>query len=94
MEVTPDVGKIAILTGTRPGIVKFAPLVRELEARNASYLLIHSGQHYSPEMDAAFFRDLELPQPHHRLDGVEKATLQGAQTAEMLRGIESILMTE
>jgi UDP-N-acetylglucosamine 2-epimerase len=34
------------------------------------HLIIHTGQYYSPNMDAQFFQDLELPEPHYRLEGV------------------------
>ena len=83
---------LAVLTGTRPGIIKFAPIVRALERRHVPFLLIHSGQHYSPEMDAVFFQELELPAPTYKLDVVRHFPLQGEQTAEMLRGIERILI--
>jgi UDP-N-acetylglucosamine 2-epimerase (non-hydrolysing) len=85
-------GPLALLTGTRPGIIKFAPLFRELDRRRRPYLLIHSGQHYSPEMDAVFFADLQLRAPDHRLDMEGRFPLHGEQTAEMLKGIERILI--
>ena len=87
-------GPLAVLTGTRPGIIKFSPLLRELDRRGSAYLLIHSGQHYSPEMDSIFFEELSLKAPDHRLDIVRHHPLHGEQTAEMLKGIERILIEE
>ena len=83
---------IAVVVGTRPGIVMFAPIIHELRARKLDFFVIHTGQHYSPNMDAQFFDDLKLPQPDHRLEGVAENTTHGSQTAAMLSGIEKILM--
>jgi UDP-N-acetylglucosamine 2-epimerase (non-hydrolysing) len=59
--------KLAFVLGTRPEIIKLAPVIRECQSQNIPFVLIHSGQHYSPEMDTVFFRDLELPKPHYHL---------------------------
>jgi len=47
-----------IALGTRPEIIKMAPLIWECEKRNLNYFILHTGQHYSDEMDAVFFRNL------------------------------------
>ncbi len=59
---------IAIVLGTRPEIIKMSPIIRECEARNLDYFILHSGQHYSYEMDPAFLEALELPEPKYNLD--------------------------
>lgn len=84
--------EVALIVGTRPGIVMFAPVVAELLARELPFFLLHTGQHYSPEMDAELFQDLGLPEPHHRLNGVAEMLTHGTQTAAMLTGIEAVLM--
>ncbi|MEN6291584.1 MAG: UDP-N-acetylglucosamine 2-epimerase (non-hydrolyzing), partial [Methanobacterium sp.] len=38
--------KIAVIIGTRPEIIKMAPVIDEIEKRNIDYILIHTGQHY------------------------------------------------
>jgi UDP-N-acetylglucosamine 2-epimerase (non-hydrolysing) len=81
---------ICIILGTRPEIIKMSPLIRECEKRGLDYFVIHSGQHYSFEMDKAFFEDLNLPEPEYNLD-VGSGT-QGGQTAKILTGIENVLM--
>jgi UDP-N-acetylglucosamine 2-epimerase (non-hydrolysing) len=53
--------KLAIVVGTRPEIVKMAPLIREAAARGQEPLVAHTGQHYSFELDAVFFQELGLP---------------------------------
>ena len=86
--------KIAVIVGTRPGIVMFAPIIHELERQGLDYFVIHTGQHYSPNMDAQFFHDLELPESNYKLIGVKEQTTHGGQTAAMLEGIETILLNE
>jgi UDP-N-acetylglucosamine 2-epimerase (non-hydrolysing) len=59
--------KIAVVVGTRPEIIKMAPVIHELSKARVDYTLIHSNQHYSDNMDAIFFRELGLPEPHYNL---------------------------
>ena len=83
---------ICVVVGTRPGIVKQSPLIRALAHRGAPFFVIHTGQHYSPEMDAQFFSDLELPEPEFKLTDLASCRTHGEQTAAMLKGVEAILM--
>ncbi len=84
--------EVAITVGTRPGIVMFAPIIHEFRRRGVPHFVIHTGQHYSPNMDAQFFEDLELPKPDYRLEGVAERRTHGGQTAVMLEGIEGVLL--
>lgn len=59
--------KCAIILGTRPEIIKMAPIVNACNAKNIAYFILHTGQHYSENMDKVFFDDLELPQPTYNL---------------------------
>jgi UDP-N-acetylglucosamine 2-epimerase (non-hydrolysing) len=86
--------KVAVIIGTRPGIVMFAPIIHNLRKAKTPHIVIHTGQHYSPNMDAQFFHDLELPDPEYKLEGVADKKTHGGQTAAMLEGIESVLMKE
>ena len=83
---------ISIVLGTRPETIKMSPIIRECETRNLDYFILHSGQHYSYDMDRAFFEDLELPEPKYNLD-VGSGT-QAGQTAKIMTGIEDILVKE
>ena len=44
------------MLGTRPEIIKMSPIIREYERRGLDFFVIHTGQHYSYELDEAFFR--------------------------------------
>lgn len=86
--------QVGVVVGTRPGIVMFAPIIDELRKSGIPHFIIHTGQHYSPNMDAQFFQDLESPQPDYKLQNVAEKKTHGGQTAAMLEGIESVLMEE
>jgi len=83
---------IAIILGTRPEIIKMSPIIRACEALGEDYFTLHTGQHYSYEMDRAFFEDLELPEPRYNLD-VGSGT-HAEQTGKIMTGIEKILSEE
>jgi UDP-N-acetylglucosamine 2-epimerase (non-hydrolysing) len=83
---------IAIVMGTRPGIIKLSPIVRALQTSGINYAILHTGQHYSYNMDALFFQELGLPTPAYRVETTKNTLLHGAQTAEMLKGLEDILV--
>ncbi len=83
---------IAIILGTRPEIIKMSPIIRECEERGTDYFILHTGQHYSYEMDRVFFEELELPQPRYNLD-VGSGT-HAEQTGKIMAGVEKVLMKE
>lgn len=83
---------IAIILGTRPEIIKMSPIIRACEATGTDYFILHTGQHYSYEMDKAFFDELELPAPKYNLDA--GSGRHGEQTGKILAGIEEVLMKE
>jgi UDP-N-acetylglucosamine 2-epimerase (non-hydrolysing) len=84
--------KIGIILGTRPEIIKFAPLIKLFSKKKVNYFVIHTNQHYSYNMDRIFFKELRLPQPKYNL-GVGSGT-HGQQTGSMLEKIEPVLMKE
>lgn len=60
--------RIDLIAAARPNFMKIAPLhhalLREPWCRPR---IVHTGQHYDPNMSDTFFRDLELPDPHLHL---------------------------
>lgn len=82
---------ISFILGTRPEIIKLAPMIRELKNTGlCDYNIIHTNQHYDYKLDAVFFKELELPEPKYNL-GIGSGT-HGAQTGRMLIEIEKVLM--
>lgn len=84
--------KIAVVLGTRPEIIKMAPVIRELEKRGENYFILHTGQHYSYNLDKVFFEQLELPQPRYNLEVGSGSHAE--ETGKMLIGMEKILLEE
>ena len=84
--------KLAIVVGTRPEIIKMAPVVRACAERSVPFLLLHTGQHYSYELDGVFFEELGLPVPHTNLS-VGSGT-QAYQIGAIVSGIAPILERE
>ena len=84
--------KIAIVLGTRPEIIKMSPVIRECERLALDYFILHTGQHYSYNMDRVFFEDLELPDARYNLDVGSGS--HGEQTGKMLVGMERVFVKE
>lgn len=78
----------AVILGTRPEITKLAPVLWALREQAIPHALIHTGQHYSYEMDKVFFEALELAPPAVNLAAGEAGASHGAQTGAILQGIE------
>jgi UDP-N-acetylglucosamine 2-epimerase (non-hydrolysing) len=80
------------VVGTRPEIVKMAPVIHECERRQIDLFLLHTGQHYSDNMSRMFFHDLDLRDPDANLNIGSGS--QSEQTAKALLGIEKELLRE
>ncbi len=84
--------KVSIVLGTRPEIIKFSPIIRECERLGLDYFILHTGQHYSYNMDRVFSEQLGLPEAKYNLD-VGSGT-HAEQTGKMLVSIEKVLSKE
>jgi len=59
---------IHLVAAARPNFMKVAPLYHRLRGEDwCAPVLVHTGQHYDPEMSDVFFRDLALPKPDFHL---------------------------
>jgi len=84
---------IHIVAGARPNFMKIAPLYHELSKHGwASARIVHTGQHHDKAMSDNFFRELELPEPHHHL-GVGGGT-HAEQTARIMVAYEKLCEVE
>ncbi len=91
--------QIDIIAGTRPNLVKVAPLISAIERFTSdckydenvlSYRFIYTGQHYDKNLSTNFFRDLNIPEPHLNLDVGSGS--HSVQTANIMVGYESAIM--
>ena len=82
--------KVAIVLGTRPEIIKMAPIIFELKKKRINHYIIHSGQHYSYNMDKMFFEQLQLSKPRYKLE--VGSTDPGMQTGKIIQRVEKVLL--
>jgi UDP-N-acetylglucosamine 2-epimerase len=80
--------KIVTIIGTRPEIIKMSPLLQSLN-KSFKHYLIHTGQHYDPELDKNLFQELKLPQPNFRIKLKNKKFPD--QLAEQLIKLQEII---
>ena len=85
--------KIINIIGARPQFIKVGIVNKEL-TKNSNFesIIIHTGQHYDENMSKVFFDELEISRPDYNLS-VGSGT-HGKQTADMLSGIEEVLIKE
>jgi UDP-N-acetylglucosamine 2-epimerase len=83
--------KILTVAGTRPQLVKVAPVSRELR-KYVNEVLVNTGQHYDYNMAGVFFDELHMPKPDYDL-GIGSSS-HGKQTGEMLKKIEEVIFRE
>lgn len=83
---------VAVLVGTRPELIKMAPVLRQLRKRKIPHIFIHSGQHYSKEMDQQIMDDLKMKKPDYNLHVGSGS--HAVQTGEIMKGVEEIYLRE
>src|SRR4051795_604364 len=84
--------RVLSVVGTRPNLMKTAPVVAALERRGVDQVLVHTGQHYDEAMSDVFFRDLGMRAPDHYL-AVGSGT-HTEQAARVMQRLEPILLDE
>lgn len=89
--------RILTVVGARPQFIKASAVSAAVgRARDAGAdlheILVHSGQHYAPELSDVFFEQLGIPAPAHHL-GVGSGP-HGQQTGRMLEALEVVLLAE
>ena len=87
--------KLAFIFGTRPEIIKLSSCIRACIRKKISFIVIHTGQHYSRNMSKLFLQELDLPEPDYELAIRSKAPYrQGDHTGRMMIKLENILLKE
>ncbi|MFZ5919274.1 MAG: non-hydrolyzing UDP-N-acetylglucosamine 2-epimerase [Chloroflexota bacterium] len=85
--------KLLTVVGARPQFIKASVVSRALRAQHTTVeILVHTGQHYDPNLSGIFFEELDIPPPDYQL-GIGSET-HGAQTGRMLEAIERVLLQE
>jgi len=86
--------RIVYVVGTRPNLVKTAPVVAALRARlpQGKHTIVHTGQHYDRMMSEVFMEELGVPAPDHMLEVGSGSHAQ--QTAWTMERLEPVLEAE
>jgi UDP-GlcNAc3NAcA epimerase len=85
--------RILTVVGARPQFVKAAAISRAITARDRiSEILVHTGQHFDPDMSQVFFEDLGLEPPRINL-GIHYGG-HGDMTGRMLAALEQVIIAE
>src|SRR6266540_5605601 len=80
--------KVFSVVGNRPQFIKAAPTSVAVVSRKIDEVVLHTGQHYDPELSQVFFEELELEEPRYALD------LRTADTGTMRAAIAPPLAQE
>jgi UDP-N-acetylglucosamine 2-epimerase (non-hydrolysing) len=82
--------RVVSIVGARPQFIKVAPISWRA-GNSCEHLILHTGQHYDPELSSNFFSELEIPEPVANL--YSGSGNHGAQTARILAGVEESLLS-
>jgi len=80
--------EIMLMVGTRPEIIKMAPVLRALRAKSIPFVFVHCGQHYDYNMSQQFIEELELPIPDYGFKvRVSSPSLQTSRIMAVMGGV-------
>ena len=83
--------KVMTILGIRPDFIRMREAIKGLDdARNLEHILVHTGQHYSHNMDGIFFEELHLRAPDYNL-GIGSGT-HAEQVGRGLIETEKLIM--
>src|SRR4029453_14925461 len=80
--------KVFSVVGNRPQFIKAAPTSVALREHGIDEVVLHTGQHYDPQLSQVFFEELGLEEPRYALD------LRPSDTSEMQSAIAGPLAQE
>ena len=80
---------VMVVAGTRPEVIKLAPVFKWFDRLGVEYVFVWSGQHYDYELSRIFFDQLRIPDPNENLN-VGSGT-HAEQTAGVMMGLERLI---
>ena len=85
--------KVLTIIGARPQFIKAAPLSKAFASNpHVEEIIVHTGQHFDPNMSEIFFSQMGIPKPKYSLS--IHSLGHGAMTGRMLEEIEKIILEE
>src|SRR6476619_4795594 len=80
--------RVLSVVGNRPEFVKSAPLSAALREAGIDEVVVHTGQHYAPELSEVFFRELGLGAPRYHFDW------KGSDLTAIRAGVREAVLAE
>ncbi|MEM4853735.1 MAG: UDP-N-acetylglucosamine 2-epimerase (non-hydrolyzing) [Thermofilum sp.] len=80
---------IMIVAGTRPEVIKLAPVIKWLQKLGVEYVFVWSGQHYDYLLSRVFFEEFKLDEPD--VDLKVGSGSHAEQTAKIMLGLEEVI---
>ncbi len=80
---------VMVVAGTRPEIIKMAPVIRALQKNDIPMNFVHCGQHYDYNMARQFIEELELPPPDYTFE--VKDYSPSVQTAQIMMHMDELI---
>lgn len=77
---------LIVVTGTRPEIIKMAPVLRRIKDAGIKLYFVHTGQHYDYLLSKQVLKDLGLPKPHKSFQ--LKSNSPATQIGEIMSNLE------
>jgi UDP-N-acetylglucosamine 2-epimerase (non-hydrolysing) len=84
---------LALITGTRPEIIKMFPVMKQLDKENIEYKYIHTGQHYDSTLSTQFFYELNIRSPDYSVN-IDKSTNNWLQVIDIKNKLAKIFNNE
>jgi UDP-N-acetylglucosamine 2-epimerase len=83
--------KVLSVVGNRPQFIKSGPVSEALREQGIEEVVLHTGQHYDPELSQVFFDELSLAEPPYRLEvgGLGREEMLGALRPGLLDAIRA-----
>jgi UDP-N-acetylglucosamine 2-epimerase (non-hydrolysing) len=79
----------AIISGTRPEIIKLYPIIRLFDLKKIDYKFIHTGQHYDYELSLKFIDEFKIRKPDYNIKLTTPST-SVQQVSEIMAKISHI----
>lgn len=81
--------KVMSIFGTRPEMIKMWGTLKKLDELNFEHIMVHTGQNFTPELKAFFFRDLKMRKPDYEL-GIDTSTY-GKEVADVILKSDALM---
>lgn len=84
----------AIITGTRPEIIKMFPIMKQLDSNYIDYKYIYTGQHYDALLSSQFFDEFAVRYPDYKIDLFDSKISNTLQIPEIMMKLDKIFKLE